>query len=58
MENSNELNALKERVIKQLNDFYNSNSWVTDNLKKKYFLYQKMLPWKMRRAIPILLQRL
>ncbi len=37
MENNNELNPFKERVIKQLNDFYNGNSWVTDNLKKKIF---------------------
>ena len=37
MENNKELKALTERVIKQLNDFYNGNSWVTDNLEKKVF---------------------
>ncbi len=38
MENNNELNALKERVIHQLNDFYRGNSWVTNNFKERIFL--------------------
>ncbi len=37
MEKDNELKLLIERVIKQLSDFYNGNSWVTDNLEKKVF---------------------
>lgn len=37
MENNNELKSLTERVIKQLNDFYNGDNWVTDNLEKKVF---------------------
>lgn len=35
MKNINELKALTERVIKQLSDFYDGNSWVTDNFQKK-----------------------
>ncbi len=35
MENINELKALIERVVKQLSDFYDGKSWVTDNFKKK-----------------------
>ena len=37
MENNNELKSLTERVTKQLNDFYNGDNWVTDNLEKKVF---------------------
>lgn len=37
MENNNELKALTGRVIRQLNDFYNGDNWVTDNLEKKVF---------------------
>lgn len=32
-----ELNALKERIIKQLDGFYNGQNWVADNLDKKIF---------------------
>ena len=35
MENIVELKALTERIIQQLNNFYNGNSWVTDNFQKK-----------------------
>ncbi len=37
MRNDGELNALKERIIKQLGDFYNGQNWVADNLEKKIF---------------------
>ncbi|MEO6637483.1 MAG: DinB family protein [Ginsengibacter sp.] len=37
MEKNSELNALKERVIKQLIDFYNGDSWVTDSMEKRIF---------------------
>ncbi len=37
MENNNELKSLTERVTKQLNDFYNGDNCVTDNLEKKVF---------------------
>lgn len=37
MENIIELKALTERVVKQLSDFYDGNSWVTENIKKKIF---------------------
>ncbi len=37
MEIDIEIKALTERVIKQLNDFYNGDSWVTDNFEKKVF---------------------
>ena len=37
MENSSEIKVLVGRVIKQLNNFYDGNNWVTDNLEKKVF---------------------
>ncbi len=37
MEHNNEIKAVVERAKTQLADFYNGNSWVTDNLSKKVF---------------------
>src|SRR5450755_2780001 len=46
MENNNEIKALTERVIQQLSDFYNGDSWVTDNLKKKVFSLSSSIAMK------------
>ena len=35
--NNNNLQAVLENIIKQLNDFYKGDSWVTYNLSKKVF---------------------
>ncbi len=46
MENTNELQAAIERVIQQLNDFYNGDNWVTDNLEKKIFSLESSVALK------------
>lgn len=43
IESSSELKALKERIIKQLSDFYDGKSWVADNIKKKVFSLSDLL---------------
>ncbi|HWH62703.1 MAG TPA: hypothetical protein VNS50_05495, partial [Ginsengibacter sp.] len=46
MENNVEIKALTERILKQLNDFYDGNSWVTDNMKKKIFSLEPSIAFK------------
>ena len=45
MEN-NDLKALKEKLLKQLDDFNNGNSWVTDKLGKIVFSYSSSVAFK------------
>jgi uncharacterized damage-inducible protein DinB len=46
MENNNELKALIKRVLKQLNDFYNGDSWVTDKLGINVFSHTPAVAFK------------
>ncbi|MEP6583755.1 MAG: DinB family protein [Ginsengibacter sp.] len=46
MESNNEISALIKRVTKQLNDFYDGNNWVTDNLEKKIFSLTSVIALK------------
>jgi uncharacterized damage-inducible protein DinB len=46
MENNNELKTLVERVLKQLDDFYNGDSWVTDKLGINVFSHTPVVAFK------------
>lgn len=46
MQNDGELIALKERIIKQLEGFYNGQNWVADNLEKKIFYLTPIVAMK------------
>src|SRR5258708_2517323 len=46
MEDNNELKALIERILKQLNDFYNGDSWVTDKLGIRVFSHTPAVVFK------------
>src|SRR5664279_718003 len=49
MKDINEIKVLTERVLKQLNDFYKGDSWVTDNLGNKVF---SLLPLVAIKKVP------
>ena len=46
MEDNNELKALIEKVLQQLNDFYNGDSWVTDKLGIQVFSHTSTVAFK------------
>ena len=46
MENNKELKAVIENILKQLDDFYNGRSWVTDKLGKKVFYLTSPVAFK------------